>query len=506
MKQSGIRWWPLSLVGLLWLGLLVWTWGFDSGTGQTKVTLTIATTFLALLLALGWLLLLSRLPWRRRLAYFGLTIGLLVLFGSTLRIRDVTGDLVPVLGWRWSVGGNHGEAAEAVELRGPIADYPQFLGPDRNATVSGIALARDWSTEPPRELWRRSMGEGWSAFAVADRFAVTQEQRDDEELVAAYELTSGRKIWEHADEARYETTLAGVGPRATPTIVDDRVFTLGATGRLNCLELETGRSLWSRDVVADFNSAAPEWGRPGSPLVVDELVVVTVGGSPDASLVAFDASNGDVVWTAGQDRVGYSSPIVVTLAGRRQIVIFNRASVAGHDVATGRVLWSFPWSARQPNVALPLVIGDDRLLVSSGYGEGSKLLRLKPADDRLAADLLWESPRLKAKFTNVVLHDGFVYGLDDGVLICLDPETGERCWKRGRYGHGQVILVDGLLLVQTEGGDVVLVEPTPEEHRELGRFTAFDDKTWNPPALVGRHLLLRNHHEAALYELPIAGG
>jgi outer membrane protein assembly factor BamB len=506
MTEPRPRWWPLIAVGVLFSIALVKIWGFGEQTGQGRVTATLAAIVVGLLLGLIWLLLLSRLPWRRRfLALAGvLLIGLLC--GFAFRIRGVSGNLVPQVEWRWAARGGDEVAGGAARLEGPTGDYPQFLGPDRNATVGAVALAAGWDTRTPREIWRRSIGEGWSAFAVAGRIAVTQEQRGEEELVTAYDLASGERLWEHADAGRYETTIAGVGPRATPTIEEGRVYALGALGRLNALDLATGRALWSRDLAGELALKTPEWGRPSSPLVVDGLVVTAVGGRGRA-LVAFDAVDGELRWQAGDDDVGYSSPTLVTLAGRRQIVIFNRASVAGHDVETGALLWSFPWSARQPNVALPVAIGEDRLLVSSGYGEGSRLLKIEArGGESFAARVVWESPRLKAKFTNVVVHDGFVYGLDDGVMVCLDPATGERCWKRGRYGHGQVILVDDLLLVQTEDGDVVLLDPNPNEPRELGRFAAFDGKTWNCPALVGRYLLLRNHREAALFELPLTAG
>lgn len=487
-----------------WLLYEAWLFGVGERITQERVMRTAGATILAVVLALVWLLALSRMPWRRRLLLFGGVAVLGLALGWGVRFQGVSGDLVPILEWRWRDGGIASVAAIGADLA-RAGDYPQFLGPRRDATVPGLRLARDWSAQPPREIWRRSIGEGWSAFAVVGGLAVTQEQDGEEELVVAYELAGGREVWRHADRARYDNPIAGVGPRATPTLVDGRVFTLGATGRLNALALADGALVWSHDVAAEFDSATPEWGRPASPLVVDGLVVVPVGG-PAASLVAFAAETGEVVWQAGTDRPGYSSPTLLTLAGQRQIVVFNQASVTGHEVASGRLLWSFPWSDHQPNVALPLTIGADRLLVSSGYGAGAKLLQLVPAAGGLTARLVWESPRLKAKFTNVVLHDGYVYGLDDGVLVCLDPATGERRWKSGRYGHGQVILAGDLLLVQSERGELVLVEPRPDAHRELGRFTAFDGKTWNPPALAGRYLLLRTHREATLFELPLAAG
>jgi outer membrane protein assembly factor BamB len=208
------------------------------------------------------------------------------------------------------------------------------------------------------------------------------------------------------------------------------------------------------------------------------------------------------------------------LAGRRQIVVFNRASVAGHDPGDGSVLWTHPWPPDWPNVAPPVVTGSDRVMFSTGYGVGSKLLRLEEAGDGgLRAKLQWETPRLKSKFANLVLHEGFVYGLDDGVLVCLDPETGQRRWKGGRYGHGNLLLVvagpasgvagaasgamgPALLLVQTERGEMVMIDPVPDEHRELGRFMALAGKAWNPFALAGPYLLVRNDAEAALWELP----
>jgi outer membrane protein assembly factor BamB len=293
--------------------------------------------------------------------------------------------------------------------------------------------------------------------------------------------------------------IAGIGPRATPSLRDGRVFAQGAHGILNALDLASGRRLWSRDVVAENSGAVPEWGRSGSPLVLGGRVIVSAGGPAGRSLVAYDAATGTPLWSGGSDGVSYSSPARLTLGGREQVVILNKASVAGHDPETGEVLWQTDFPGGQPNVAVPVALDGERLLVSVGYGIGSKAYRVNGD----GAALLWETPRLKSKFANLVVHDGHVYGLDDGVLTCLDPASGERVWKGGRYGHGQLLLVGGLLLVQTEEGEVVMVEATPREHRELGRFTAFDGKTWNPPALAGRLLLVRNDREAAAFELPV---
>jgi outer membrane protein assembly factor BamB len=381
--------------------------------------------------------------------------------------------------------------------------FPQYLGPQRDGTLAGPRLARDWRTHPPRPKWRQAVGEGWSGFALVGNVAITQEQRGSDEQVIAYDADSGRPVWAHGDPVRYATTIAGVGPRATPTIAGDRVYTMGATGVVNALELATGRRLWRHDVLAENGATSPEWGKAASPLVVDGRVIVSAGGPDGRSLIAYDAATGEPAWASGSDRSSYSSPQLLTLAGRRQVVIFNQASLVGHDPTTGAMLWEQPFPGGQPNVSAPLPLGGDLLMVSTGYGIGSKAYRLAARGAVMNATLVWESPRLKSKFGNLVRHEGSVYGLDDGVLTCLDPASGERRWKDGRYGHGQLLLVGGLLLVQTEEGEVVLVEPSTSGLRELTRFQALDGKTWNPPALAGRLLVVRNDREAAAYELPI---
>ncbi len=536
----GIRWWPAALVALASAVALGWVWLPDGRDGQGRVMLTFPIAFATLLLLAIWLVFFSRLPRRRRLWAVAAVLMTIAAAAATTRIRGVTGDLVPIVEWRWAsreppalkleplreappeareapaaapasaaTGDTPSPMASAPSRVEPPAstpvagDYPQFLGADRNGTVTGVRLADDWAARPPRLVWRRPIGAGWSGFAVARGLAVTQEQRGRQEMVVAYNLVDGRPRWSHGDEAHYESTIAGEGPRATPTISRGRVFTLGSTGLLNCLDLETGKAIWRRDIGADNDSAQPDFGRSSSPLVVDDLIVVSAGGSPGRSLVAYHRDSGEPAWRGGDDLASYSSPVLATLGGVRQIVVLNQSSVAGHDPVTGRVLWNHPWPRSAPTVAAPLVVSDNRVLLSAGYGLGSHLLQISREGDAVSQTLVWESTRLKAKFANPVVYDGFVYGLDDGVLVCLDPSNGERRWKGGRYGHGQTILVGNRLIVTTEDGDVVLVEARPDAHRELARFTAFAQKFWNPPALAGRFLIVRTDTEAACYEMPL---
>ena len=505
--RKGLRWWPAAAILLLCAAGLVANGLRDVPHRQGQTFVAFQILFLGLLALAVWLLFFSRLPWIRRCLSLGIAALLLTSFAALFRIEGVSGDFIPILAWRWASGvpGLPSGAAGTVEENS--AWYPQFLGPGRNARLRGIHLDPDWQRRPPRELWRREVGDGWSAFAVAQGRAVTQEQRGALETVVCYDLLTGEVVWAHADSTRYESTLAGIGPRATPTIAGDRVYTMGATGILNSLDLETGRLRWSRDIIADNEGQAPIWGISASPLVLDSLVVVSPGGDEGRSLAAYHADRGDVVWTGGRARAGYSSPSLAQLAGRRQILVFARKTVVSHSPLDGEVLWRQPWPGGTECVAQPVPLPGDQVLVSSGYGIGSRLYKVTagPGGD-LSASVKWESPRLKAKFTNVVFHDGSVYGLDDGVLVCLDPVTGKRRWKKGRYGHGQLILVEDLLLIQAESGEVLLVEANPEQHVERARLEALGSKTWNNPALAAPYLLVRNNAEAACYELPLREG
>lgn len=501
-----VRWWPAIVILVLMLGMLVRIWLGDTGSTQHKVIPTFPTLFFGAVLLFLWAILFSRLPGRTRLGIL-LVVGVVVGVGFlTLEIQGVDGNLVPIVGLK---GGDArsfedtGTSVAGVTAPGPN-DYPQLYGAGRSATLSSPRLARDWDAQPPRELWRREVGEGWSSFAVVGNAAVTQEQRGDSQTVVRYDLRTGQQAWVHTDGDAFNTTVGGRGPRATPTIAEGRVYSLNATGVLSCLDLDTGAAVWSAEVLQDNEAGQPDWGTVSSPLVVGDVVVVQLGKN-GKGLAAYDRSNGEPVWVEGEARGTYSSPLLATILGREMILILNHTNVQGHHPGTGEILMTADWPnpAGGERITMPLVMSENRLLVSAGYGVGSKLFQLVSERGAVVAEAVWESLRLKSKFAPMVQRDGVVYGLDDGVLVALDPATGERLWKRGRYGHGQMILVDDLLLIQAENGDVVLVEANPREQRELTRFAALDSKTWNPPALSGARLLVRNNKEAVCYELPV---
>jgi outer membrane protein assembly factor BamB len=386
-------------------------------------------------------------------------------------------------------------------------DYPQFLGPSRQAVIPGVRLARDWAATPPRLVWRRPVGAGWGAFAVVGNYAVTQEQRGPDECVICYRVADGACMWIHTDAANFTTSMGGPGPRATPTIANGRVYSVGATGLLNCLDGATGKPVWPTiDILQDNQGENIHHGVCGSPLVVDNLVIVSPTGADGICIVAYDREIGRRVWQCKSKQASYASPTVTEIDGVKQVLLHHSEGVVGCELTTGKVLWDCEWTnAERVNVSQPIVHASSpgQVFVTTAYGKGSAMFGVKRSpDEQWQVEKLWESRRMKTKFTTAVLHQGYVYGLDDGILQCVDPVKNKEMWKDGRYGHGQILLVGDLLLVQAERGDIVLVEPAPDGLRELGRIPALSSKTWNHPALAGKYLLVRNDREAACYELP----
>ncbi len=297
--------------------------------------------------------------------------------------------------------------------------------------------------------------------------------------------------------------MGGDGPRATPTWHDGRVYALGGAGELRAIDHASGRTLWRTNILEDASAANLQWGMAASPLIVDETVVVLPGGRDGRSVVAYDRRTGKPVWSSLDDQASYSSPMLVTLDGLRQILIFTASRLAGITPESGELLWEFPWRTEYDvNASQPLLLGPKRVFISTGYGAGAAVIDLtRGADGRFSVTEVWRSNRMKNQFTSSVAHDGFIYGLDEAILACLDASTGELKWKGGRYGYGQVLLAGGHLIVLTEGGDLALVRATPERHTELVRFPALDGKSWNHPAMTDGYLLVRNINEMAAFDL-----
>ncbi len=502
-NKKSIRLWPLYIIVSLTVLAIGFVWLMEAGHRQDKVAFTVLILIITVFLSIVWLLFLSRLAWRVKFLSFGVILLSIVAFVPLFPFDGFSGDLVPKFKWRWRAEPE--SVAASTEAQTPPdaelqTDFPQFLGPNRNAIITNIKLNTDWENNPPELVWKQPVGAGWSSFAVVRNSAITQEQEDEWEKVVCYDLHTGKEKWTHRDKARYYTALGQLGPRATPTIDGNRVYTVGGTGILNCLDFETGKQIWSTNIFEENRAAAPPWGVSVSPLVLDELVIVDAGGA-----VAYYKETGEIAWTGQRVQSAYSSPVLLTFAGTEQVVLFGDDLITSHEPTTGNLLWKQPWpSSNVECAAQPTPLPGDKLLISTAYGIGAKLFQISKSNlsQEFNVNLLWESIRFKAKFTTIIYYEGYIYGLDDGIFTCIDASDGTRQWKRGRYRHGQTLLISDVLLVLTESGEIVLLEPNPEAHKELARLPALDGQTWNNPALVGNYLLVRNSREAACYRLP----
>ncbi len=535
---------PIAMVGALLggVGVLAW-WAFFSGAAPIErwgapllmlgvslatvplLDVSISSSMMGLmfpvytapglsLVFVAWAVATRRMADRPRRVALVAAIVLASGFWTTLRTDGMTGDSRQALTWRWT------ETAEArllattaAERLAPPpkatsdandandADWPGFRGRNRDGVVRGIRIRTDWDTLPPEELWRRPVGPGVGSFSVRGRQVFTQEQRGDREVVSSYLLATGEPVWRHADPVRFWDSHAGAGPRGTPTVAGDRLYTLGGTGLLTALDAQTGRRLWGRDVAAEHDAFSSGWGFAGSPLVVDDVVIVAAIGT----LAAYDAETGAPRWSVPDGADSYSSPHLATLDGVPQVLLLTSDGVTSVAPADGRVLWTHDWATASRIVQPALTAGGDILVGAGGFAGMQRVSATRAAGQHggWTTEVRWTTRGLKPYFNDFVVHEGHAYGFDGSILASVDLETGERAWKGGRYGHGQLLLLadQDLLLVLGERGDLALVDATPTGFSERARAPAIEGKTWNHPVLVDDVLLVRNTEEMAAFRL-----
>ncbi|MSO49052.1 MAG: hypothetical protein EXQ49_03995 [Acidobacteria bacterium] len=385
-------------------------------------------------------------------------------------------------------------------------DWSDFRGPARDGHYTARPILTSWPNTSLSPVWKQPVGGGYASFVTAKvntlDLAFTVEQRGSQEVVAAYNVATGREQWTSKWSDEFKEFMGGDGPRATPTYFDGFVYAQGAEGELRALDAVTGRTVWRTNMLTDAGATNVQWGMSASPLIVDNAVVVLPGGSRNHSVAAYDHRTGKPAWFVLSDRQAYSSPMLVTIDGVRQILVLSASRLMGLAPGDGALLWEFPWvTMYDVNAGQPIVIGRNRVFVSSGYDKGAAVIEVTMTAGRGTVREVWKNNRMKNQFSSSVLFEGHIYGLDESILACLDAQTGDVKWKGGRYGYGQIALASGHIIVLTEDGDMALVRATPEKHVELARFPVLDGKTWNHPAFSDGRLLVRNLKEMAMFDL-----
>jgi len=500
--------------------------------GMMIILLAIPVVSLALV---GWAVVTGRLSNGVRRVSLVATMILACATLTLIRTDGITGDARSILHWRWTPTAEQRLLAQTRDETVPLASppspapapspaaattpektpappvpekpaiWPGFRGPNRDDVIRGVQIETDWSKSPPVEMWRRKVGPGWSSFAVRGGLVYTQEQRGDDEDVSCYNLASGKLVWRHRDAARFWEPGSGAGPRGTPTVIDGRVYTLGATGIVNALDANTGAVVWSRNAQSDTGATRPEWGFSSSPLVVNDVVIVAASGR----LVAYDVPTGTPRWFAQTGGGSYSSPHLMTIGGVAQVVMLSGGGVTSVTPANGTPLWKHTLAG--VNILQPAQTSDGDVLIAAGDivgGTGTRRLAVARGSGGWTVQERWSSTALKPFFNDFVVHEGHAYGFDGSILACIDLQDGARKWKGGRYGHGQLLLLpdQDLMLVLSEEGELALVKATPDQFTEVARFpAALEGKTWNHPVVVRDMLLVRNDHEMAAFRLTLAG-
>ena len=384
--------------------------------------------------------------------------------------------------------------------------WPQFLGPDRDNRSHDKGLLKRWPEKGPRlQKTIRGLGIGFSNISIADGVAYTMGNHGKRELVLAFNLESGENEWKFDNAPAYQNGF-GDGPRSTPTIDGDRLYALGGTGELVCLDRQSGTKIWQKNIVKEFGSGVPGWGICESVLIDGDRLICTPGGR-DATLVALDKKTGGIAWKAAvpqNDPAAYASPILVEAGGVKQIAQLTAQGTIGIRASDGKFMWRDDSAANgTANCCAP--VADESLVVSaSGYGKGGSMVELSSSGGATSCRFAWHSNDLTVHHGGLVLSEGHIYAANDQALNCVELKTGKLKWKNRSVGKGSVTFADGRLVVRSEGGPVALVEATPAKYRELGRFNQPErsgSPAWTYPVVAGGKLYLRDQDKLFMYDV-----
>jgi len=382
------------------------------------------------------------------------------------------------------------------------ADWPQWRGPNRDGISPETGLLKAWPSGGPRLVWKATgLGEGYSSFSVAGGRLYTQGQRSGVQYVMAFDVSTGKKLWEVENGRAYEERR-GNGPRGTPTIDGDRVYALAADGSLVCLDNKTGKKLWGFNIVTRYGGEVPHWGISESPLIDGARVIVQPGGS-NASIVALDKTTGKEVWKSAGDPAAYSSGILAQVGGLKQLLHFTSQGAVGLRADNGEQLWRYTQvSNRTANIATP-IYRNGHAFFSSDYGTGAALLKLDADASGKRAQEIYFTREMRNHYSSSILIGQHLYGFSSSVLTAMKFDDGSVAWRDRSVGKGTVIHADGMLYCQGENGTIALVEATPSAYKEVSRFSIAIGgyPLWTLPVIADGHLYLRDQDTLYRYAI-----
>ena len=381
-------------------------------------------------------------------------------------------------------------------------DWPQWLGPNRNGVSDETGLATNWPRSGPRVLWRTPLGEGFSAISVVGNSAYTMFADGSTEYAICLDASTGKERWRVQTGSKFYDPEGGNGPRSTPSVDGNSVFVLSAEGHLFALNKETGKESWSHSFTKEYGSRVPGWGFSTSPLIEGDLLLVEVGGPSEKSLIAFDKTTGQIVWSSQSDRPSYAAPLSVTVEGTRQIIFFPATGLVSVSPEKGTLLWRHRWqTGPEVNAATPVFVPPNQIFISSGYGKGATLLTLRQDNGQFRVREAWRSKVMKNHFASSILHNGYLYGFDNAILKCIDAKTGEEQWRKRGFRKGSLIVAEDHLIILGEQGLLALAEATPEGYKEKTSARVLSGRCWTIPTLANGKLYLRNLKEAICLDI-----
>ena len=447
--------WSDRLLGVGFFLLIATATVYASGKNFPAMGLILYALPVVATVWVAWLIVSIRLPWSVR------RTGVLLIFlasgilCSLIRVDGMDGSFAATFNWRWTptpesqllseLQSTAKSDSSSDQAYGVLVlsdgDWPGFRGFARDSQVTGVQIETDWEKSPPKEIWRHRIGPGWSSLTVIGRHLFTQEQRGDEEFVVCYDAETGSEIWNHHDKARFEEVVAGAGPRGTPTFHEGKLYAMGATGLLTCLDAATGKQVWQVDIIKDSSAKVPPWGFSSSPLISQGLVSVYAGGADGKTVVAYQADSGEFAWAAGngpkpgEGTHSYCSTQLATLEGVEQILIATNLGLTSIEPDKGNVLWEHQWIVEQARVVQPTVLNSNEVLLGTGMNGGTRRLEVQLAGGEWKVEPKWTTKSIKPYFNDLVLFKDHLYGFDNAVFVCVSATDGKLKWRQRGYGN-----------------------------------------------------------------------